>query len=265
MRAGAAGVDHALGDALVVEVHDLLAQVVVLEEHRAAGTRLERVVGVVEPGALGVGQVAAALRHPRLVGAGRLPGRRDGVRAALVGFGRVRLMGVGRLGDRRRFGSRLAGDAVLGARRPALQGVRHLVRRSLQGVRLAHQFQFLRWSRGGPGRGEVGVRGVAAHTGARGRHQGRTGRTSNERDTTGLVPRSPGRGVRNRESRGFPVGVKSGRLPSSCRGGRPAGRWSGPGDHRQGQVPPAEDVLIGRAGFLTRGRRSPGGRPHTPP
>ncbi len=36
MRAGAPGVHHALGDALVVEVRDLLAQVVVLQQRRAA-------------------------------------------------------------------------------------------------------------------------------------------------------------------------------------------------------------------------------------
>ena len=35
MRAGAAGVHHALRDPLVVEVHDLLAQVEVLQQDRA--------------------------------------------------------------------------------------------------------------------------------------------------------------------------------------------------------------------------------------
>ena len=59
--AGAAGVDDALGDALVVEVGDLLAQVMVLQQHRAARTRLQRVVRVGEPHALGRGEVLALL------------------------------------------------------------------------------------------------------------------------------------------------------------------------------------------------------------
>jgi hypothetical protein len=42
-------VHHALRDAFVVEVRDLLAQVVVLEQDRSPGTGLERVVGVAQP------------------------------------------------------------------------------------------------------------------------------------------------------------------------------------------------------------------------
>ena len=63
VRRGAPGVHHPLGDPLVVEVGDLLPQVVVLEQHRPARPGLQRVVGVVQPGALGGGQVCAALRH----------------------------------------------------------------------------------------------------------------------------------------------------------------------------------------------------------
>jgi hypothetical protein len=52
VRAVAPRVHDPLRDAFVVEVRDLLAQVVVLQQGRAALPRLERVVGVVEPGAL---------------------------------------------------------------------------------------------------------------------------------------------------------------------------------------------------------------------
>ena len=65
MGAGAAGVDDPLRDAFVVEVRDLLAQVVVLQEDGAAAAGLERVVGVGQSGALRGGQVRALL--PRRV------------------------------------------------------------------------------------------------------------------------------------------------------------------------------------------------------
>ena len=52
MRAGAAGVHHALGNALVVEVGDLLAEVEVLHEGRPALAGLERIVGVRDAHAL---------------------------------------------------------------------------------------------------------------------------------------------------------------------------------------------------------------------
>ena len=61
MRPGAAGVHHALRDPLVVEVGDLLAQVVVAQQHRSAGPGLERVVGVGDPDALRGGEVLAVL------------------------------------------------------------------------------------------------------------------------------------------------------------------------------------------------------------
>src|SRR4030095_126351 len=46
MRAGTAGVDDALGDTLVVEVRDLLAQDEVFEERRAAQAGLQRILVV---------------------------------------------------------------------------------------------------------------------------------------------------------------------------------------------------------------------------
>ena len=63
--AGAAGVHDPLRDPLVVEVGDLLAQVVVLQQGRAALAGLQRVVGVAQPGALGRRQEAALRRHVR--------------------------------------------------------------------------------------------------------------------------------------------------------------------------------------------------------
>ncbi len=67
VRGGAAGVHDPLGDALVVEVHDLLAQVVVLQQRRTPPARLERVVGVAQPGTGRGGEERAGLR-PALVG-----------------------------------------------------------------------------------------------------------------------------------------------------------------------------------------------------
>ena len=70
VRSGAAGVDDALGDALVVEVGDLLAQVVVLEQGRPAAARPQRVVGVAQAGARGRGEERLLLAHRRGVGPG---------------------------------------------------------------------------------------------------------------------------------------------------------------------------------------------------
>jgi hypothetical protein len=53
-------VHHALRDALVVEVSDLLAQMVVLEEHRSARSGGQGVVGVLDRYAL-CGRQALAL------------------------------------------------------------------------------------------------------------------------------------------------------------------------------------------------------------
>lgn len=46
MGTGSARVDHPLGDALMVEMGDFFSQVVVLQEHRAPGPCLQRVVSV---------------------------------------------------------------------------------------------------------------------------------------------------------------------------------------------------------------------------
>jgi hypothetical protein len=46
VRPGAASVDHALRDALVVEVHDLLAEMEVVHQRRPALPHLQRIVGV---------------------------------------------------------------------------------------------------------------------------------------------------------------------------------------------------------------------------
>ena len=57
----AAGVDHPLGDPLVVEVHDLLAQMEVLHQRRPARPRRERVVGLLDAHTLLGGQELAVL------------------------------------------------------------------------------------------------------------------------------------------------------------------------------------------------------------
>ena len=61
VRGGTAGVYHALRDALVVEVGDLLAQVEVFQQRRAASTRLQRVIGVGQTQTLGRGQKLTGL------------------------------------------------------------------------------------------------------------------------------------------------------------------------------------------------------------
>ena len=61
VRGGAAGVDDALGDALVVEVGDLLAEVEVLQQGRPALAGLQRVIGVGQPQALRGGEELARL------------------------------------------------------------------------------------------------------------------------------------------------------------------------------------------------------------
>ena len=76
---GTASVDHALGDALVIEVHDLLAEVEVLEQGRSAVAGLQRVVGVGESLALSGGEEVAVL-------CGHLarPWRQDGLTRRVV-------------------------------------------------------------------------------------------------------------------------------------------------------------------------------------
>ena len=106
MRAGATGVHDPLGDALVVEVRDLLAQVVVLQQRRAARPRLQRVVGVGQPEPLGGREVRTALGARVLRRPGGLAGRRHRLRRPLVRLGRRRLARRRRLLQRGRFGRR---------------------------------------------------------------------------------------------------------------------------------------------------------------
>ena len=102
MGGRAAGVHDPLGDALVVEVGDLLPQVVVLQQHRSARPGLQRVVGVVQPGTLRRRQVGAALGD-RPLGARRSawPVGLTVSGPGLVRLGRQRPTRLGRLGYRR--------------------------------------------------------------------------------------------------------------------------------------------------------------------
>ncbi len=65
MGAGAAGVHHALGDPLAVEMADLLEELVVLEHQRAAVADRAGVLVVVDRVALARGQQAPAGRVRR--------------------------------------------------------------------------------------------------------------------------------------------------------------------------------------------------------
>ena len=60
-----ASVHHPLGDALVVEVRDLLTEVEVLHERRPAGARLQRVIGLLQSLALERRQELAVLGRDR--------------------------------------------------------------------------------------------------------------------------------------------------------------------------------------------------------
>ena len=84
VRAVAAGVDHALGDALVVEVEDLLPEVGVLEERRARLADAQRVLIVADGNALLRGQRRAAVAG-QLVGLARRTPRSLPPVAASVG------------------------------------------------------------------------------------------------------------------------------------------------------------------------------------
>ena len=87
---GAAGVHHPLRDALVVEVGDLLPEVEVLQQRRAAGAGLQRVVGVRQPQALRRGQELTGL-SAGIHTAGSVVGRAGGadrIRCGLVGVTR---------------------------------------------------------------------------------------------------------------------------------------------------------------------------------
>ena len=125
VRPGAARVHHALGDALVVEVGDLLAQVVVLQQRRAARARLERVVGVAQAHAGGRGQERTLLGACRLRGPGVRTGRAHHGGRVLVRLGRQRGGRLGGLLQRRRAAARGAGDGLVEQRGGGLgEGVR---------------------------------------------------------------------------------------------------------------------------------------------
>ena len=112
VRRGAAGVHRTLRDALVVEVHDLLPQVVILQQRRAACPRLQGVVGVVQPRALGGGEVLALLTPRGLPAADGKPGGGSQIGAALIGLGRQRFPRGGRFLERRRLQTRCARDVA---------------------------------------------------------------------------------------------------------------------------------------------------------
>ncbi len=117
----APGVHDPLRDPLVVEVRDLLPQVVVLQQHRAARTGLQRVVRVRQPRSQCGGQVAAVLR--RRVGrhAGVTAGGRQRQRRLLVRLRGQRSPRLGRLRRLRRLAARRAGRP---GRRPVLVAYR---------------------------------------------------------------------------------------------------------------------------------------------
>ena len=96
----AARVDHPLGDALVVEVGDLLAQVVVLQQGRAARPGLERVVGVGETGPGRGREVGPGLGPGSVGGTRRLAGGGHRLGGALVRVRGRGLDGLDRLGQR---------------------------------------------------------------------------------------------------------------------------------------------------------------------
>ena len=115
VRTGAPRVHHPLGDALVVEVGDLLAQVVVLQQRRSALPRLERVVGVAQAQALGGRQERTLLGHVGRSGVRLGTGRRPAVGTGLVGLRgqrALRLGGFGEGGRLRRRGTRHEGGVL---------------------------------------------------------------------------------------------------------------------------------------------------------
>ena len=121
--AGAAGVHHALGDALMVEVGDLLPQVVVLQQGRAALPGLQRVVGVAEPQALRRGE------ERTLLGQVRRARRRAALRSASAG--RPGLVGLGGSGPCGSVGSSSAGSS---ATAPQERGRHHHVHPTIPGL-----------------------------------------------------------------------------------------------------------------------------------
>jgi hypothetical protein len=90
VRGGTTGVHHALRDVLVVEVGDLLPQVKVFQQCRAASTRLQRVIGVRQAQTLGRRQKVTGLGTWIRVGtlAVRDASRTGASGSTLIGFAR---------------------------------------------------------------------------------------------------------------------------------------------------------------------------------
>ena len=92
VRPPPACVDDAFGDALVVEVRDLLAQVMVLQQGGPAFTRLERVVRVAKPRPQAGRQKGPGLGPSTVRGSGGLAGGGHHLGSALVGLRRIRVV-----------------------------------------------------------------------------------------------------------------------------------------------------------------------------
>ncbi len=103
VRSCAPGVHDPLRDPLVVEVRDLLAQVVVLEERGPTLAGLERVVGVPQACSLGGRQEGALLGDVGRRRSGVGTRGRTTVGGRLVGFRRQWSLGLGRLLERGRL------------------------------------------------------------------------------------------------------------------------------------------------------------------
>jgi hypothetical protein len=114
VRRRATGVHRALRDALVVEVGDLLAQVVILEQCRPPTTRLEGVIGVVQPSALRGREVLPLLTSRGLPAADGISCGRTQIGATLIWLRWQRFPRGGRFVERRRLRTGCARD-VFGA------------------------------------------------------------------------------------------------------------------------------------------------------
>ncbi len=106
MGTGTASMDHPLGDALVIEVRDLLAEVMVLQERGSAAPRPQGVLGGAQAGPVRGGEELALLGSGALGSAGLLSGGRASLRGGLIGLGRQRAARLGGLLRGCRFGAR---------------------------------------------------------------------------------------------------------------------------------------------------------------
>jgi hypothetical protein len=87
VRRRATGVHHPLRNARVVEMHDLLAQVVIVEQRRTARADPQRMVGLAQRHTLRGGQVSPGLGVERLRGPDVVPVGETGAGARWSGFG----------------------------------------------------------------------------------------------------------------------------------------------------------------------------------